>query len=124
MCIWNCEIRHCEYCAYEPCGERLGRKQLVADDYIRAMEDVTNIDFRDRRRHPARVWARNMVAYQMFFDGFTTTQIGNAIGKARCTITHCVGRVQDMLDMPFQYPEEMEVWKDFQKKLLSLQQNS
>jgi hypothetical protein len=87
------------------------------------MEEVIGLSIKDSHRRQDKVWARNMVAYQMFFDGFTTTQIGNAIGKARCTITHCVSRVQDMLDIPFQYPEEMEVWRKFQKKLLSLPQN-
>lgn len=124
-CIWKvaAEDRHCALCAHEPCSERRMGRRLPPDEYVQIMEEVTGTSIRGDHRLSAKVWARNMVAYQLFMDGYDNAQIGKAIGRSRCTIIYAVGKVQDMLEAPVQYPNEMDVWRKF-KELLSLRQNT
>lgn len=124
MCLWKVAEadRHCEFCVYEGCGQRMPCKESVRA-YLKAMEAVVGDDFYCESRKRRLVWARNIVAYQMFKDGYKHSQIGKAIHRDRTSAMHAINNVTDMLSMPRQYPQEMAIWREFQKKLLSLQQN-
>lgn len=121
-CIWNVkkEDRHCDLCVCKDCGERPILEETDPQIYIVAMSQVVGNGFLSHSRKSEYVWSRNMVAYQMFLDGFSQEVISKTLGKHRCTILYSIGKVGDMLKTPRFYKEEMRIWMDFQE-MLSLQ---
>ena len=122
-CVWklNREDRKCGYCTMrQRCKSRVLPKDIASDvgrDYVAIMREVTGIDPLGGTRKREFVWARNLIAYQMYRDGFRQEDIGAAIGRDRCTVVHCVRSVEDMLDNPGLFRKEMGVWLKFKGKL-------
>lgn len=126
MCIWKVSEsdRRCEYCSYRggcekyPKGVMKEDVRVVAERYVRVMTDIVGQDIlKTRRLLP--VWARNMVAYQMRQEGYPVVAVGDCLGLNHSTITHCAGRVRDMLSHPRLYTQEIRIWNRF-KEALSL----
>ena len=126
MCVWKVEEkdRRCEYCTYNGGCERYpeggGRRDFreVAEFYVTTMSDIVGRDIRLRSRKQLVVWARNMVAYQLRQEGYVTTDIGKTLGLDHSTITHCQGKVRDMLANPRLYVSEMRVWREFKERTI------
>lgn len=122
-CIWavSPEDRQCEFCVYRDCGQRQERKiqdmpsVLQAEWYIEVMTEIVGKDFLTSCRRSEYVWARNIVAYQLAKDGITHRVVADSLGLARCSISHCVRRVKEMLSNARFYPKEMEIWRRFQE---------
>lgn len=126
MCIWKVEEkdRRCEYCHYRggcekyPEGIEKEDVRSVAKRYIDVMCDIVGQDILKTRRM-VPVWARNMVAYQMRQEGYSVTAVGECLGLDHSSITHCSGKVRDMLAHPRLYAQEIRIWQKF-KETLSL----
>ena len=88
-----------------------------SEEYLAVMEELTGKDIRSKSRMPDVVWARFMVMYQMRKDGLTFKYIGDTLGKDHATVVHGVRMINDMLDMPRMYPEEIRLWQQFQKSI-------
>ena len=69
--------------------------------YHKAMLDVSGEDCTERTRRRSVVWARNIVAWQMTEDCFTTTQIGRCLGLDHSTVCHCRDAVKEMLGVSY-----------------------
>lgn len=85
--------------------------------YHAAMLEISGEDCTLRCRRPAVVWARNIVAWQMTEDCFTTVQIGRRLGIDHSTVCHCRDAVRAMLRDPRFYPQEMAVFRKFKKAI-------
>ena len=85
--------------------------------YQKAMLDITGEDCTERTRRRPVVWARNIVAWQMYEDGFTTNQIGARFGIHHSTVSHCRDAVKEMLEYPRYYPQELAVFRQFKKTI-------
>lgn len=125
MCIWNCpkEDRLCTVCMYMGACERNGRKDPKhLTDYVLMMNDLFGSDITERGRSSQMAWARNIVAYQLFLEGFHPKEISRAIKRDRTTVYHAVQNAEIALNVPRMYLREMALWKKFQEKL-TLYQN-
>lgn len=115
------EERKCGYCTLrQRCHSRVMPRDVAKDvgaRYIEIMREASGVEPLDGTRKRESVWARNFIAYQMYRDGFTQEDIGSVIGRDRCTVVHCLKSVDDMLDSPEMYPDEMTVWIKFKEKL-------
>ena len=84
---------------------------------LQAMADVLGepVDIDSRR---ARfVWARTMVAYQLTQEGFTTSEVGEQIGRDHATVSYHNSKMQFVLDHPYAYEDIIDIWKQFQTRL-------
>ena len=84
---------------------------------LQAMADVLGepVDIDSRR---ARfVWARTMIAYQLTKEGFTTSEVGEQIGRDHATVSYHNSRMQFVLDHPYAYEDIIDIWKQFQTRL-------
>ena len=120
-CIWNCPIedRKCEYCTFRGGCDRypLHRESVRPQRYIAIMEEIIGEPVLSRTRHRLPVWARNMIAYQLWQDGFKSTEIAKIFGFDHSTIVHCRKQVGKMLKMPRMYSIESEIWRKFQESI-------
>lgn len=98
------------------CDQYAGLEETFAR-YHKAMFDITGEDCTERTRRRTVVWARNIVAWQMTEDGFTTCQIGARLGIDHSTVSHCRNAVKEMLEYPRYYPEEMAVLRKFKNAI-------
>ena len=76
---------------------------------------VGNIPFESRI--PSHVWARCMVAYQMYKEGYTNAQIGHQMQKDHSTVTHMREKMFFALGYPHIYEDIIDIWKQFQKRI-------
>lgn len=79
--------------------------------------DILGIEEIPNNRDNMSVFARSLVAYQMYLEGFTTTYIGKVINRDHSTIISLIERVSNMLMMPNFYPHEIVVWDEFKKRI-------
>lgn len=122
-CIWNIapEERQCEFCVYRECELRKEREfdddspVFQAEWYIEVMEGIVGGGFLTSCRKSEYVWARNIVAYQLVKDGMRHRDVARYLGLVRCTISHCVKSVENMLAYPKSYTHQMEIWRKFQE---------
>lgn len=91
-------------------------------DYVIFMNELFGSDITTRERSSQRVWARNIVAYQLFLEGFHPREIGGAIKRDRTTVLSAIQSAEKALHSPKMYAKEMMLWKKFQEKL-TLYQN-
>lgn len=122
MCIWrvNKEDRLCGYCIYRNCADRpkpIDRARDACERYAVILNRLFGVDVLENSRKRPVVWGRNMLAYQMCLDGFTQEHIASCIGRDRCTIVHCIKSVETMMNCPYQYWRENEIWNKFREKL-------
>lgn len=125
MCVWKVEEadRRCEFCCYRggceryPDGKEKEDVTVVARRYIAIMSEIVGQDILVRTRSTLLVWARNLVAYQLRQEGYTVETVGACIGLDHSTVTHCQGRVRDMLSHPRLYARETRIWQEFKEKL-------
>ena len=68
-------------------------------------------------RVAVHVWARAMIAYQMFGEGYTNAEIGRQMMKDHSTITHLRLRMQDVFDLPEAYRDILDIWNKFQERI-------
>ena len=122
MCIWRVVEgdRMCEYCSYYGGCEK--REKVIpieerGDRYVEVMNGIVGMDILDRCRLRPVVWARNMVFYQLVKDGYSQGQIGNLMGFDHSSVFHGKKQVENMLEMPGMYPEEIGMWQKFQKTI-------
>ena len=123
-CIWKVaeEDRHCEFCSYRggcekyivhgPTDERL--KQDI-ERYSKIMVDIAGVDIIQRSRDRAVVWARNIVFYKLRADGYSLQRIGRFMNYSHCIVLYGSRRVEEMLQYPSMYSEEISLWNKFQK---------
>lgn len=120
-CAWNvaAEDRLCEYCSYDwGCAKRSCHHVLpMKRDYIEEMSAIMGYDVSRPGRLREKVMCRYMVALQMTDDGFKSTEVGNTVGLARCTISYGVHSMRHILANPQYYPVEAEIWKKYQKSI-------
>lgn len=106
---------------YDRVLRRDGKEFLGIDEafarYHKAMHDITGVDCTERTRRPDVVWARNIVAWQMTEDGFTTTSIGRRLGLDHSSICYCRDAVKMMLEDPRFYKRELAVFRKFKKEI-------
>lgn len=93
-----------------------------ADRYVKIMSEIVGTDILAKSRKQDVVWARNIVAYQLFLDGFMVEPIGKALGLHHSTISYCFKQVVNMLKMPLMYSKEIELWHNF-KEILSYEKD-
>ena len=125
MCIWEVEKskRHCEFCSFR--GGCEVYPVIIGPDndgevYIRCMSRLVGDNIVDRCREKRFVWGRNIVAYQMRMDGFSTVHIGKCLGINHSTVSYATNQVTHMLNMPGMYRDEFKLFENFQE-MLSLQ---
>lgn len=106
---------------YDRVMRRDGKEFVGIDEtfarYHKAMLDITGEDCTEHTRRPTVVWARNIVAWQMIEDGFTTTSIGKRLGIDHSTVSHCKSAVKEMLEYPRYYKRELGVFRKFRKTI-------
>ena len=126
MCIWKVDgkDRLCDYCSFQgPCEERDCDGILEWDGrarrYVMEMSRICGCDILARARESQRVWARNIIAYQMRRDGYTLRHIASAINRDHATVLHAEKQVQKMLELPRMYREEYGMWQKFQQSISS-----
>ena len=86
--------------------------------YVEKMNDLIGRDIRINSKEQEVVWGRNLVAWQLFQDAFSETEIGRAMGKNHSTINYMKRQVIAMLKSPHMYINETELWYDFQDRLI------
>lgn len=91
--------------------ELKARIQLV----FRAMEMILGEPFIVDSRKRNVVWARKLVAYELFNEGVTDAQIAPYLKRDRSTIYLMRRDVEDMMKLPNLYPEEMRTWNKLQE---------
>lgn len=82
---------------------------------IMAMESLLGERLTAPTRKRMVVNARYIVAYQMRAEGFTLKAIGNLLDKDHATIMHGIGKMMDIMAYSRSYPQEFELFKNFQK---------
>lgn len=106
---------------YDRVLRRDGKEFLGIDEafakYHKAMLDITGEDCTQRTRRSSVVWARNIVAWQMTEDGFTTTSIGHRLGLDHSSICYCRDAVKTMLEDPRFYQRELAVFRKFKNAI-------
>lgn len=92
--------------------------EMSRGDYLLCvMADIIGEPVQMESRHPRYVWARIMVAYQLFKEGYTTTETGKMLGKNHTTIIHMRTRMEDALMYDYAYQDIIHIWKQFKAKL-------
>lgn len=129
MCIWKVaeEDRRCEYCSYKGGCETFPDAQImnivpgsVLFERASIMNELIGDNVLRRTRRANVVWARNMLCYSLFADGYGYSGIGRAVGLDHASVIHCVRRAKEMLRNPSMYGPEMAIWQKY-SNLLSLQ---
>lgn len=69
------------------------------------------------RRHPAHMWGRTMVAYEMSREGYSRTEIGYQMMKDHSSVTHMINKMRDALSLPQAYADIIKIWNEFQKRI-------
>lgn len=81
------------------------------------MAEILGEPIPHKSREPKFVWARAMVAYQLTKEGISTGEAGRMIGKDHSTIIFLRDKMQDALEYAYIFPDIIEIWKQFQKKI-------
>ena len=68
-------------------------------------------------RHARFAWARAMVAYQLTQEGFSTSEVGEQIGRDHATVSYHNSKMRFILDHPYAYKDIVDIWKQFQNRL-------
>ena len=71
----------------------------------------------DETRTNRQVWARAIIADELYGEGLTTQVIGELIGRDHSTVTHYRGMVKAMILAPVMYAWEYETYLDFQAEI-------
>lgn len=119
-CIWNtpAEDRHCRFCCWDRgCGKRPRNDRLPEGNYLQIMNGIVGYDITTRGRQPEKVHCRYIVAYQMAMDSYSQFDIARLLKLNRSTISQGVSAVRDMLMVPYSYPREIDIWKEFEKSV-------
>lgn len=82
---------------------------------IERMNALVGADIRIRCRRHDLVWARYIVMYSLLMEGMSETQVGIAFGVDHSLVHHAKVRVMDMLDLPQNYIEEYDLYKQYTK---------
>lgn len=123
MCVWKVSARNrqCRWCCYsEGCEERPKEGLKSPGEYMEAMSKVVGFDASEKTRRERSAIARCMVAYQMKMDGFSHERIAQVIKRHRTTAIWSINAMASMLQVPCCYPEEMKVWKEYQKLIQNI----
>ena len=90
-----------------------------AEDLLDIMGDVMGEDIPLRDRTAKYVWGRAMVVYQLTREGYSLQKIGEMMGDiTHASVIHLRNKVQDMLYYPVAYRDVINIWKQFQDKLI------
>ena len=63
------------------------------------------------------VWAKTMVAYQMFQEGYPLCEIARQMFKDHTTVTHYRQKMEDALSLPQAYQDILPIWEQFKQRL-------
>ena len=85
----------------------------AADAMCSRMQEIAKVDVRKRTKLAEVVWPRHIVQYCLRGEGFSYSGIGRYFGMTPATVMHNCKRVEDMQDLPTQYPNEMEIFNKF-----------
>lgn len=124
MCIWKvaAEDRKCQYCSYRGgCEKRDMGKEVMLDglcsEYVSIMSELIGADIMTKNKSARMAWARYMVFYKLKQKGMGVSRIGEKIGRKHCSVIHGVYQVQNMLEFPSMYRDEMDLWRSFTQKI-------
>lgn len=123
MCIWKVseEDRLCEYCSYRKGCEKYPVRESpegMAGYYVEVMSEIIGRNVLDRSRNRDLVWGRNMIAYQLLRSGLSLSEVGRLLGMDHSTMHYCKGQVAKMLSMPSMYVREIDIWNQFQERII------
>lgn len=127
MCIWEVDesARLCEFCSYRGGCESYEKVTPVDEAgslYANILSEIIGRNILERCRERSVVWARNILCYRLYLDGYSLHQIGKFVGVNHTTVLYGRNQVSNMLEMPSMYPDEIKLWERF-TELLSLQKN-
>ena len=80
------------------------------------MLEVSGIDPRQKKRSWNNTFARASVAYALYNEGYTQSQVGRVMGMNHSTIHYYLGRMDDILHTPG-YEAEREMFAQFKKAI-------
>lgn len=66
---------------------------------------------------PMSSLGRNMIAYQLRKEGYTSSQIGRLLQRNHATVVNMIAKIQDLIEFPNTFLDEEEIWNKFQLKL-------
>lgn len=115
-CIWKIaeEDRLCQYCVWwGGCETRPLTLKSAPEEYVGAMNEMMGFDITARDRHLEYTYARYMVAYLMFKDGFSHPEIAKALRRDRATVVHALSVWRSVLEMPRAYQKEIEIYNKY-----------
>lgn len=98
------------------------RSRLLPEDgndevFVCEMNSVVGEDINARTRRHNVVWGRYIVLSELLDCGWSTTRAGAVFGLDHATVTYAKHRVEDMLQYPKQYSAEMELYREFKKRI-------
>ena len=105
--------------------ELINRVQMSIEgtDGVRSVElldiyvDVTGRKPKLFSRDREDVWAKAMVAYRMFNEGYTVSEISRQMFKNHSTVIHYRQKMEDALSVPQAYQDIIPIWNEFQKRI-------
>lgn len=96
---------------------RLLTGERRSEVFIREMNGILGADIRERsRRHPL-VWGRFIVIGELLEGGWSTTLVGNVFGMDHSSVVYAKRQVETMLEYPGQYAAEIELYKEFKRRI-------
>lgn len=98
----------------EPEEWRYGRVKILVDAICEVMDLPVMVW---NSRISSFVWARTMVAYELYLEGFTETEIGGMLQKDHSTINHLKQKMEDALKYPNIFYDINAIWKQFKDKI-------
>lgn len=79
-------------------------------------KDATGINITYHCRDAMQVWGRAMVAYQMYTEGYSTSEIGRQMMKDHSTIVNLRQKMENALQYPQAYKDIIPIWEKFKQR--------
>lgn len=70
-----------------------------------------------RTTEPMSALGRNMIAYQLRSEGYTSSRIGRLLKRNHSTVCSMIAKINDLIEYPNVFVEEEEIWNKFQQKI-------
>lgn len=102
---------------YRYIGTKLVSRKRLSDYYICAMNEILGVDVRRRTRLRQVLWGRFIVIYELLCHGWTTKMAGAAFGLDHSTVVNARKQVRNMLEMPWMYTDEIDIYKEFKRRI-------
>lgn len=66
---------------------------------------------------PKSSLGRNMIAYQLRKEGYSSTHIGRLLKRNHSTVCAMIAKINDLIEYPNVFVDEETIWNKFQEKL-------